>query len=275
MTAADRPVLVLGQMAWTELDALRDEIELVLLPIGSTEQHGPHLGLGTDHLLTQAFCDLAAERMHPRVLSLPAIPWGISDHHMNFAGSMTLRAETFLALIEDVIGSMRAHGFRRFLIVNGHGGNRPLMTAAVHDFGLRLDIDFLGSLTHSSLGEPGIEDFPERPTHACEVEVSQAYYLHPALVREGAQVPGKIDGAFQRLADGLEAQELVWRYAFDAKTANGALGDARRGSREAGERAVQAALDELEEIIGYLREAGLRWNGPPHGELHVRGPAAN
>ncbi len=93
----------LGRMSWPEVAAALETVELVLVPIGSTEQHGPNLGLGQDHLIAQAFCERAAERLSPRLLALPAIPWGISDHHMNFAGSMTLRPETFLDLLEDVV----------------------------------------------------------------------------------------------------------------------------------------------------------------------------
>ena len=77
---------------------------------------------------------------------------------MNMAGSMTLRPETFLDLLEDLISSLRHHGFRRFLIVNGHGGNEALMTAAVQDLGFRLDIDFLGSVGHYRLSDPAHED---------------------------------------------------------------------------------------------------------------------
>ena len=146
MTAASRPPMVLAQQSWPELASVLDDIELVLIPIGSTEQHGPNLGLGQDHLISQAFCELAAERLRPRVLSAPAIPWGISDHHMNFPGSMTLRPETFLDLLEDVINSLVHHGLRRFLLVNGHGGNNALAGAAVQDFGMRLDVDFMGAV---------------------------------------------------------------------------------------------------------------------------------
>ena len=72
---------------------------------------------------------------------------------MNFPGTMTLRPETFLDLLEDIIVSMRHHGFRRFLIVNGHGGNRALMSVAVQDLGFRMDIDFLGCVGHYTLGD--------------------------------------------------------------------------------------------------------------------------
>lgn len=273
MTTPPRIPMALGKLSWTELVERQDQIEMVLIPIGSTEQHGPNLGLGQDHLITDAFCERAAECLYPRLVSLPAIPWGISDHHMNFPGSMTLRPETFLALLEDLIGSMRHHGFRRFLIVNGHGGNRGLMSVAVQDLGFRLDVDFLASVSHYTLGDPEVLKAVagEIPTgHACEIEASHAYYLHPELIHDDALAPGDLDTEFRKLRDSLQALELEWPVAMNAVTRNGALGDARRGSREAGERMIESAIEDLGEILTHLRDSAPRWDGPPHRQVHVR-----
>ena len=265
------PKHVLGKMSWPEVADAIDTVELVLLPIGSTEQHGPNLGLGQDHLVTQAFCERAAQRLTPRLLAVPAIPWGISDHHMNIAGSMTLRPETFLDLLEDLISSLRHHGFRRFLIVNGHGGNEALMTAAVQDLGFRLDIDFLGSVGHYQLSNPAHEDAIRGTTptgHACEIEVSHACYLIPELVRTTALAAAELDHAFHTLQTTLTDLKLTWPIAIDALTPSGALGDARRGSYEAGERIIESAIDELAEIVDILRQLP-RWTGPPQSKIHM------
>ncbi len=265
------PPMALGAMSWTELAGLRDRIELVLIPIGSTEQHGPHLGLGQDHLIAQAFCERAARRLAPRLLALPAIPWGISDHHMNFAGSMTLRPETFMDLLEDVVLSMRHHGFRRFLIVNGHGGNEAFTGAAVQELGLRLDIDFLAALPHYTLARDTVKETlgMDGPTHACEVEASHAYYLAPDLIRADRLTKAELDEPFNELRDKLTSNELEWVVPLDAITANGALDDARRGSRAAGQRIIEAAIDDLADIVEFLRSSNPRWNGPPHKDVHV------
>lgn len=93
-----------------------------MLPLGSVEQHGNHMPLGTDTMLAHAVSLAAAERARGAAVLPP--PWfGLSAHHMRFPGSVTLRAETLMAVAEDIVASLVQHGFRRILIVNGHGGN--------------------------------------------------------------------------------------------------------------------------------------------------------
>ena len=268
---SDPITYALHKMSWPEVAQAAESVELALIPIGSTEQHGPHLGLGQDHLIAHAYCERAAERLAPRLLALPAIPWGISHHHMNFPGTMTLRPETFLELLEDIIVSMRHHGFRRFLIVNGHGGNKALMSVAVQDLGFRLDIDFLGSVGHYTLGDDSslkaiAGEIPGG--HACEMESSHDYYLAPDLIREEALARGTLDKAFMAMLAPLKELELEWPNAMNAHTPSGALGDARKGSPEVGERLIESSIDELAEILEALRDSP-RWNGPPHGQVHV------
>ena len=270
MTNTSQPPMVLAQQSWTELASVLDDIELVLIPIGSTEQHGPNLGLGQDHLISQAFCELAAERLRPRVLAAPAIPWGISDHHMNFPGSMTLRPETFLDLLEDVINSLVHHGLRRFLLVNGHGGNKALAGAAIQDFGMRLDVDFMGAVSHGMLDpeEAQASIRGDLPTgHADEFETSYSYYLDPTLVREDALVRAEMDERFYAFRMKLADFDLEWPNPEGALTRNGALGDATRGTREAGEALIEGAIAELGDMVEFLREHAPRWNGPPNGRL--------
>ena len=270
MTTSAQPPMVLAQQSWSELASVLDDVELVLIPIGSTEQHGPNLGLGQDHLIAQAFCELAAERLRPRLLSAPAIPWGISDHHMNFPGSMTLRPETFLDLLEDVINSLVHHGLRRFLLVNGHGGNNALAGAAIQDFGMRLDVDFVGAVSHGMLDpeEAQASIRGDLPTgHADEFETSYSYYLDPTLVREGALVRAEMDEHFDAFRMKLADFDLEWPNPLGARTRNGALGDATRGTREAGEALIEGAIAELGEMVEFLREHAPRWNGPPNGRL--------
>ena len=270
MTDTARPPMALARQSWSELESVLDEIELVLIPIGSTEQHGPNLGLGQDHLIAEAFCELAAERLRPRLLAVPAIPWGISDHHMNFPGSMTLRPETFLDLLEDVISSLAHHGLRRFMLVNGHGGNRALASAAVQDFGLRLDVDFVGAVMHSMLDPDDARDAirGDLPTgHADEFETSCSYYLNPALVRTDSLVRAELDERFDAFRAKLAGFDLEWPNPVGARTLNGALGDATRGTREAGEALIEGAIAELGSMVAFLRDHAPRWNGPPHGQV--------
>ncbi|MQA76801.1 MAG: creatininase family protein, partial [Solirubrobacterales bacterium] len=101
---------------------------LVVLPVGATEQHGPHLPTGTDALLVTAVTGAAAQRAAPRaprdVVLAPTLPFGASDHHFPFGGTLSLSQETMTAAMVELAGSVGRDGGHRMVIVNGHGGNK-------------------------------------------------------------------------------------------------------------------------------------------------------
>src|SRR5699024_8282891 len=110
------------EMTSPEIGALDRETTVVILPIGSVEQHGNHMPVGTDTILSHTVSLAAAGQAGDAVVLPP--PWyGFSAHHMRFPGSVALRIETLLALAGDIVDSVIAHGFKRILVVNGHGGN--------------------------------------------------------------------------------------------------------------------------------------------------------
>ncbi|WP_427895203.1 creatininase family protein [Kribbella sp. GL6] len=107
---------------------------IVVVPVGATEQHGPHLATGTDWILAEAVSAAAADLVHERsprpIVLTPALPFGASDHHLPFGGTLSLSAETLLAVLLDLARSLAADGARRVLLVNGHGGNTGVCHAA-------------------------------------------------------------------------------------------------------------------------------------------------
>lgn len=109
-----------AQMNWMQVEEYLKHDDRIMVAVGTTEQHG-YLSLETDNLIPAALVKLAEERTG--VLSAPIIPLGVSPYFLQFPGSISLRVETFTAMMEDVVRSLYGHGFRRFVIVNGHGGN--------------------------------------------------------------------------------------------------------------------------------------------------------
>ncbi|MEX2534764.1 MAG: creatininase family protein, partial [Trueperaceae bacterium] len=120
----------LAAMTSPEFAGAQDEIRIALQPIGATEQHGPNLAMGTDFRSAEAISRRLAARLHPKAVVLPAIPYGLSGHHMGFPGTISLSPETMLGLLRDVARSLKQHGVDGLILVNGHNGNTGILNVA-------------------------------------------------------------------------------------------------------------------------------------------------
>ncbi|MFG3587664.1 creatininase family protein [Streptomyces sp. NPDC047990] len=163
---------------------------IALLPIGSQEQHAAHLPMGTDTLLAEAVLDragalLAEDPTGSELVRLPALPFGHSPHHL-FAAAVSLSAATLGAVLDDVLDSLLACGYRRIMVVNGHGGNDEIMRLAVKRFALRAEVTVAACSywTVTAGEEPTGDDRPEvTPGHAGWFETSLMLAARPGLVR--------------------------------------------------------------------------------------------
>jgi creatinine amidohydrolase len=113
---------------WMQIERYLEEDDRVVLPLGSTEQHG-YLSLGVDAILAERVAVEAAEPLGVPVL--PALPFGLTPYFAAYPGSPSLRVETYVAVVGDLLDSLHGQGFRRFLLVNGHGGNNPAGAFAI------------------------------------------------------------------------------------------------------------------------------------------------
>lgn len=177
------------KLSWPEIAELDRDRTTVVIPTGAIEQHGPHLTVDTDIFNADAVARAVATKVNSntlqRVLVAPPIWWGTSPHHLGFPGTISLKNETFTAILMDTIASLKPHGFYRFLLINGHGGNIGNLTATVSKIGEELGIsipalsywqtitDVLIKVGESEIGGMG---------HACEMETSLALYLRPEEV---------------------------------------------------------------------------------------------
>ena len=118
----------LALRSWPEVDDYLNHCKGVILPLGSTEQHGPTGAIGTDALTAEAVALEVGRRTG--VLVTPTQAFGMAEHHLGFAGTMSLKPATLLALIHDLVISLANHGFERIFVINGHGGNIATTKAA-------------------------------------------------------------------------------------------------------------------------------------------------
>jgi len=183
----------LTEMSWAEVaDALK-ETDTIIIPVGSTEQHGPHLPLGTDTLQTIDMVRFTAMRLESegvKVVPGPAIPFGLAPYHMDFPGTISLRPETFHALLMDICRCLIGHGFRNMYLFLGHGGNWGAMQIVAHELTRETgaNVVALNWLPYLHKEYPKILKLNDS-SHAGEGETSRSLVSHPGLVlRERMQV---------------------------------------------------------------------------------------
>jgi creatinine amidohydrolase len=214
-------------------EALSAGVDSVIVPVGSTEQHGAHLPLSTDSLHTVEVLDRVARDLP--ALVAPLIPVGRADHHMAFPGTITVRQETLHAIIGDWCDSFFRHGFRHVLIYSGHGGNAGPLAAIIADLvamdGRRSIIGCTDWALYDGTLFPraeahGIGKF-EAGWHAGELETSMILALDPRLVRMDRARPGFI-------GDLDACRDVLMRDGVQAIAPSGVLGDPTLGDRERG-----------------------------------------
>ena len=121
--------MYLADLCWQEAEkVLADPKTVVVIPVGSTEQHGCVGPLGTDWMIPNEFCRRIADEEH--LVIVPTIPYGVATHHINFPGTIDLGIETMIKVMDAVFTSLFRHGARRFVVLNGHGGNDPAIEKA-------------------------------------------------------------------------------------------------------------------------------------------------
>jgi len=219
---------------------------LAVWPAGALEQHGPHLPLGTDALVLDAIIAGCREELGEGFngLFLPTLCYGKSPEHLNFAGTVSLRAETLLSAANDVVRSLVRHGFKRFVFFNGHGGNAALLQSYAFDLRAEYDVQVynLDLWGGGFFREIIAEVFPAltmKEVHAASVETALMQYLYPHLV---GKVPprGELKGS-----DGLRHGWLAEDFS-----PTGVIGDPSLANAEVGERIYR---DAVARACGLLR----------------------
>ena len=227
-----------------ELRALAEADAMVIIPVGSTEQHGPHLPVQVDARLAAEVAKRAAARIAEGgpVVVAPTLWCGLAEHHMAFGATITLDFATFHALIRCVCESILRHGFRRLALLNGHGGNIKALDVIAGELQRELGVRVVSATywTVSSVAKAFKEILEMQPgvAHACEAETSMMLALEPDLVDRDAMA--RVEGCTRNLS--VSGGVYRWR-GFEEMTESGVIGFPGAASAEKGERLLAAAAD--------------------------------
>ncbi|PYV40514.1 MAG: creatininase [Acidobacteria bacterium] len=249
---------------WPELGDVAKKQPVVVLPIGSVEDHGRHLPLDTDNFIIWTICESAAQKAGGDILLLPQIPYGFETHHMDFPGTIDIGMEHLLHFVLDITKSVARHGFKRILIADGHGSNMPILDLVARRTILETD-SLCATFIWPSLAIQEIRKVRESErggmAHACELETS--VYLH----LDGKRV--QMDKARKEI--GLPASEFIWLDLLDGSpvhlmdhwsrfSQSGVVGDPSLATAEKGRIIFEAVV---EAFLRLVREFKNRPRGQP------------
>lgn len=186
----------LQHSTWPEVEAYLKESKGIVIPIGSTEQHGPTGLIGTDAICPETIAQGLSEQ---GILIGPTLSIGMAQHHLGFPGTITLRPSTLMSVIKDVIMSLKGHGFRQFLFLNGHGGNTQTTQAAFSEVFAEHSLDREASNLAMRLLNwfqgPRVRNLIDElyasadGNHATPSEIALTWYAYPDQIRDVPLTP--------------------------------------------------------------------------------------
>lgn len=251
---AGRTKYLYQHYTWQEIPELVRRQPVVVLPVGSVEDHGPHLPLDVDNFLIGSICEEAARRLDGEMVLLPPVSYGFETHHMDFPGTIDIGMEHMLNFVLDITRSVARHGFRRILLADGHGSNMPILDLVSRRTVLETEA-LCGAFIWPSLAKETIarvreSESPGGMAHACELETSVYLYLDAERVQ--------MDKATKEI--GMPRSRFIWmdlmssapvllmdRWSRFSKT--GIAGDPTLATRAKGEQIFEAVVAAFVELV--------------------------
>jgi creatinine amidohydrolase len=242
-----------SEVEWRKLraDQLREMARadaIVILPVASLEQHGPHLPVEVDSMLGETVAVRAARKVAERgshAVVLPVMWTGLSEHHMSFGGTITLGLPVFSAVVEDVCRSVLRHGFKRIVLLNAHGGNENALRTITDELTPKLGAPIV-QFTYWYAAAVAIARILETQSalmHACEAETSMMLAVRPELVAMDRVGLAKANSS-PDVADVVGGGVYRWR-TVAARSSSGVIGNPDTATAEKGERLFEAIATAL------------------------------
>lgn len=258
----------LNELTWLDIAEYLKNDDILIIPVGSTEQHGPAAPLGLDTYAAIALAEDAAKKTN--VLSAPPLWFGDSSHHLGFPGTISIRTETLIELTKDILRSVLKNGFKKILIINGHkSANLPgLISAAKYIHEYDYPKSFIAVIDPMKIAK-GIagKTKEESEHHAGELETSHLIYKYPDLIKKDKLSDKNIDAekifskffAFDLFGKGKDSIDIAWNSDEQRQFAPiGNLSASDKASAEKGKLYHDYMVQNIAEFIIWLKN----YNGP-------------
>jgi creatinine amidohydrolase len=250
----------MSDMSWPEVQEALKRTDIVLFPVGSIEQHSTHLPLNNDIFTSFEISKRLAQKLAPEitVLVAPPLPYGLSPHHMDFPGTVSLTTRTFIEVVKEVCRSLATHGLRKIVIMNGHGGNTSALHIATTEAAIETKAKIFLVDWWELVPDALAKLFKPPFYHACDTETSMVLALGQRVDIDKAKVSIPQQSSKFVVHDFMASGPKVYEPLLDMKTITqtGAVGDPTKATREKGQELLNILLDRLVSFIKELRVSG-------------------
>ncbi|MAF11684.1 creatininase [Candidatus Poribacteria bacterium] len=254
-----------NRLTWQEMNDAIGAQKVVILPTGSTEQHGPHLPLDVDVFLTESVCLEVGRRARDRVLVLPPIAYGLNRHHIDFPGTIHIEPDVFIAFCLNVTKSVAYHGFGRILLVNGHGSNSPLIDLVARKTVLETD-SLCAATNYAAFARGAFNEVRDTEVWAHADEFETSLYLHLAEDRVRKDKLTRGDDVMGKYVSSDSTSSYVrFNDYWGRWTQVGVHGDATTATPEKGAAIFDAAVSGLVEFVDEWKA----WPLPERSDQHT------
>jgi|SRR5690554_4045268 len=237
-------------MRWPEFEQLNKLKTIIIVPVASMEQHGPHLPVATDTKITNEIAIQTAKSLigTADVLITPPVWTGFSPHHMDFPGTISLTTTAFINVLVDICQSIYYHGFKKIILLNGHGGNMPFTRIVSAEMRDKPDCQ-IAAVNYWDLAKESVKNLMQEniPGHSGEFETSLQLFLSKNLV-DSFYFSKRSSQNYSR--GSVKDRKRFYIYKpFKALTKNGELGHPELASETKGERIISIIVEELKNFV--------------------------
>lgn len=251
------PEYMWATLSWPEIEERLKRVDTAILPCGAIEQHGPHLPLDVDYFDAVYMAKRVAEACKdPKPFVLPPIPYGVSYHHSEFKGTLSVTNTALSSVIYDIGMSLAQNGIKKIIILNGHGDNVPTLTYAAQM--INRDSRIFVCVETGETSDVDLYNLIDTPNdiHAGEIETSTTLAIRPEIVDMDKAVDGTLDLDNEYL-DYTSERGVSWYAHTERLSQSGVMGNAKKATAEKGHKMWEIMIHKMAEFVESVKNTSL------------------